>query len=315
MDTSGAAGVFDGSDVGLGNVTINLYTDTNSNGVVDVGEPVRTTTTNSSGAYLFRNLPLNQSYIVKVTDTNNVTSAFNAVIGNLGVNNNGQNPLGYVINLSSGSPSNTTADFGYSSPTSGGTTGSSGTGSSGGTTGGTGGSCTTCDGVIGNQIFWDKDQDGVWGSGDKGLYQIEVTLYTDTNNNSVIDSGEPSASMLTNIDGEYWFSNLDTTKYYIVKVTDSTTLPAFNFQPSLAPFPGQLDDYSKDPSGYLVSTFASVIDPGTGLTFLANFTADFGFKSDEVLPETGQDRYIYGIVFGLAGAMLLIAGLRKYKII
>ena len=49
---------FDGTDVGIANVTVCLYEDTNNNGVIDVltDAKVLTTTTNASGLYSFTNL-------------------------------------------------------------------------------------------------------------------------------------------------------------------------------------------------------------------------------------------------------------------
>ncbi|MEO7100962.1 MAG: SdrD B-like domain-containing protein [Luteolibacter sp.] len=58
--------VKDGAEVGLANVTVSLYSDTNGNGVVDAGEPLYATTlTNASGAYLFSSL-LDGNYVAVV---------------------------------------------------------------------------------------------------------------------------------------------------------------------------------------------------------------------------------------------------------
>jgi uncharacterized repeat protein (TIGR01451 family) len=311
IDTSGTPGIFDGSDAGIGGVTIALYTDTNSNGVIDVGEPSRSTTTNSSGAYQFSNLALNVSYIVRVTDTGNVVGTYNAILGTAGTNNNGQNPMGYVVALTSGTPINNTADFAYGTTTPGGTTGTGG--GTGGTTGTTGcePNCpSSTSGSIGNLVFWDKDLDGIFNHSDIGIGGVEVTLYTDTNKNGVVDPGEPSQTRLTSLDpndsGLYQFIGLDISNHYIVKVTDTLTLPSFGFEPSIVSGAGNQDNFSKDPTGYVVTTLS---------TSPSDQTADFGWKTTQILPETGQKRLMYGIVIVSVLVLGAFITLRRRKAI
>ena len=63
-------GLMDGSDAGIGGVTIDLIRDDNANGVIDIGEMVVSTQeTSFSGFYNFDNLNPG-SYIINVTDTN-----------------------------------------------------------------------------------------------------------------------------------------------------------------------------------------------------------------------------------------------------
>jgi len=51
-------GIQDGTEPGLSNITVWLYADLNTNGVVDAGEPkIGTTKTDAGGTYLFNNLP------------------------------------------------------------------------------------------------------------------------------------------------------------------------------------------------------------------------------------------------------------------
>ncbi len=56
--------VFDAGDIGIPGLTVQLYRDTNGNGVADVTELVTTATTDANGRYLFSNLGPD-SYIVK----------------------------------------------------------------------------------------------------------------------------------------------------------------------------------------------------------------------------------------------------------
>ena len=67
FDDKGNDGTFNGADVGIPNVTVNLYEDTNGNGVIDAGDAlIGTTSTNGSGVYSFPNLAEGLSYIVDV---------------------------------------------------------------------------------------------------------------------------------------------------------------------------------------------------------------------------------------------------------
>ena len=63
-------GVQDGGlEVGIPNIGVSLYVDTNGNGTLDSGEPLyASTSTNGSGDYLFSNLP-DRKYIVVVNST------------------------------------------------------------------------------------------------------------------------------------------------------------------------------------------------------------------------------------------------------
>lgn len=318
LDNGGTQGVYDAStDAGIAGVTIALYTDTNSNGIADPSEPVKTTTTASDGSYLFTNLTLNTSYIVKVTDTAGVVSSYNAILGTVGQNNNGQNPNGYVVNLSTASPMNMTADFAYGPvdttppPTTG-----SGTGCAtdcnpppppacGMAVGG-----SPC-GTIGDLIFWDKDQNGKYDGDDQGIPGVAVTLYTDENGNGIIDAGENSLTLITNSDGRYQFylaTPADLNKKYIVKVTDTEVIPQFSLAPSIYPGAGNQDNLGKDPAGYI---------PLISSAQTSDQAADFGFTStsDSILPETGQTHNIYGILAAVGGVLVLFVLLRAFKLI
>ncbi len=108
----------DDDEPGIADVTIDLYEDTNGNGVVDPGEPlVASTVTDANGNYLFPNLPTDNgagvSYVVDVTDENNVLEGYWHSLGAPNTNDNSQMDT-YAITLGGGNPvNNLTADFGY----------------------------------------------------------------------------------------------------------------------------------------------------------------------------------------------------------
>jgi len=108
----------DDDEPGIEGVTVDLYEDTNGNGLVDAGEPlVASAVTDANGNYLFPNLPTNNGagadYVVDVTDENNVLEGYWHSLGAPGTNDNSQEDT-YAITLGGGDPiDNLTADFGY----------------------------------------------------------------------------------------------------------------------------------------------------------------------------------------------------------
>ena len=128
---SNADGVFDGpngpdglpgtddDEPGIPGVTLDLYWDVNGNGAVDPGEPlVQSTATDANGMYLFTNLPVDDgsgnpvAYVVDVTDAAGLLLGYWHSLGAPGTDDNSQADP-YAVVLSSGAPSNLTADFGY----------------------------------------------------------------------------------------------------------------------------------------------------------------------------------------------------------
>lgn len=114
-------GVFDpGVDRGIPGVTIALY-DMTSVAECDVAQGllIATTTTDENGRYQFADLPVVSGedpfarYAVVVTDDNGVLNGYTNSRGAEGADENGQNPSGYCMTLTSGEPSNQTGDFGY----------------------------------------------------------------------------------------------------------------------------------------------------------------------------------------------------------
>jgi uncharacterized repeat protein (TIGR01451 family) len=266
-------GTFNGSDSGISGVQINLFLDLNNNGIVDVGETSQTTTTNSSGNYIFTGLTIGSQYIVQVVDSVGVLSTYNQIIGpNPGVNNNSQNSTGYVVNLVSGNSINLTADFGYHQPD----TGCVGSGCGG--SGCTGPNCnpSSSSGFIGNQVFFDENGNGIFDSGEIGIPGVEVTLYIDIDRNGRIGPYDQERKMKTNQYGVYGWGGLSFDYQYMVVVTDADNV-LNEFTHILGPS-GALDNHSKNELGYLINLTA--LEP-------INNTADFGYIGYE-LPQTGQ---------------------------
>jgi hypothetical protein len=107
----------DVGEPGIWGVEVSLYADTNGNGVYDDGVDtwIASTTTSAIGYYTFEDLPYGK-YIVVVTDsTGKLDGLLNTPTpsGFETVDNSSKSAAGYAITLSSGAPSNMTADFGY----------------------------------------------------------------------------------------------------------------------------------------------------------------------------------------------------------
>jgi hypothetical protein len=170
----------DDDEPGFVGVTLTLWHDRNGNGRIDAGDvPVGTQTTTTGGAYLFSGLSVddgggNAQYIVDVTDTAGVLAGYWHSLGTAGTNNHSQiDP--YVAVISTASPNNLTADFGY----------------------------YVRGAAVGNRVWSDDNSNGVQDTGEVGISGVRVTL-TITYPGGVITT----LNTLTNNDGYYSFSNL-----------------------------------------------------------------------------------------------------------
>jgi len=94
-------------------VTVALYEDTNGDGILGEGDRlIGTTTTDSSGHYVFTGLP-DGNYFVDVTDEANLLDGYWHSLGTQGEADDGQSKVDpYRINLSGGE-NRDTVDFGY----------------------------------------------------------------------------------------------------------------------------------------------------------------------------------------------------------
>lgn len=169
-------------DVGIPNVTVLLYEDSNGNGQIEASDAqVGSTSTNSSGIYGFGSLATGFSYVA------DVDQADPDINGHFG---------GGTILQTTADPhpkSNLTgsylaADFGF---------------------------YKTVPGSIGDTVCIDANFDGLC-SGETGLRAIAVRLYRDSNGNGLLDMGEPLLSeTATDHLGQYGFAQLPAGNYIV----------------------------------------------------------------------------------------------------
>jgi hypothetical protein len=230
----GRDGLLDAGEPGIPSVSVDLIRDSNTNGVWDAGEPIiGTTTTDQAGNYEFKGLPPGY-YLVDVSDTQNVLDDFVATLvgPDPGQDNNNQ-AQPYAVALGPGGV-NTTADFGYVQS----------------------GSVDML-GVIGNQVWYEEDGDGLYDpeSGDIGVAGVTVSLHRE---------GLFLGATTTGASGDYIFTSLPAGNY-TVAVVDSFGILS-NLNPTiLGPNPGQDNNNQAQP--YAIAL------PGAGV----NMTGDFGY--------------------------------------
>ena len=193
-------GRFDGTDVGIPNVQVVLYEDTNANGIKDDGDnQAGTTFTDPSGIYHFTGLDPARSYLVVVLDgkESGVDSHFDSTYQSTTTN-----PRAVSSATLLAAPGNTvsTVDFGYYGQT---------------------------PSSIGDTVCIDTNKDGLCGAGDTGLPNITLTLYEDVDGNGTLDDGEPILeTTATDGNGRYRFGNLPAGDYLVAVDGQDTDLPA-----------------------------------------------------------------------------------------
>ncbi len=203
----GIAGTAD-DESGMQGVTIDLYLDTNNNGLFDAGidNLVRTTTTDINGQYEFTGLPAGK-YLVDVAASNaaagGVLEGFNKTTGATpGANDNSQaDPYPVTLTSTGGVvSSNITADFGYDAPT---------------------------PYSISGTVFNDLNSNGK-DDGEPPLPGATVYLIRDLNGNGVVDPGEPViGTMLSNASGDYLFTDLPNGTYVVTNDALDTQVNGF----------------------------------------------------------------------------------------
>ncbi|MEO0016984.1 MAG: hypothetical protein RLZZ522_267, partial [Verrucomicrobiota bacterium] len=230
------------SESGLAGAILTLFTDPNGDGNPDdgiaFGVPVTTT---ASGAYSFANLPPG-TYVVVETDPAGFVSTADVVNPN-----NNQIP----VNLAP-SAAVTGRDFLDTNN-------------------------TAALGVIGNQVWLDTNNDGLFGGGESGVNGVVVQLYLSSQTPGV-DS--PYLTTTTSGGGLYQFSNVPAGNYVVY-------LPAGNFvsggalasAPLSSTITVAIDNTTdNDDNGIQTSTGAAVISPVIALTAgETDNTKDFGF--------------------------------------
>lgn len=156
------------TDTGIANVTLNLFKDSNGDGVRDANERViATTTTASDGTYSFNGLPPGD-YLVEVSDTKSVLEDYrkslyyydepDPIFGTSGdpttdttVDNYSKREA-YAVTITNAD--NNTADFGYWIDRS-----------------------NDTPGAVGDFVWYDLDDDGVQDAGEPGIENVLVELW------------------------------------------------------------------------------------------------------------------------------------------
>ncbi|MFO1430472.1 MAG: SdrD B-like domain-containing protein [Candidatus Competibacteraceae bacterium] len=198
FDDKNKDGVFNGSDVGISGVTVNLYEDTNGNGTIDTGDlQIGTTTTNGSGIYSFTGLDPTLSYLVQAVD--GPGSAVDSYFPNPYQLTTGSNPVKVTPAMFTAQGNNvTTADFGYFGQT---------------------------PGSIGDQVFIDTNGDDLYTPGEPGIGGVTVQLYIDADNDGQADSNELFKTTLTDANGTYGFPDLGPNNYIVVVNPNDPAVP------------------------------------------------------------------------------------------
>jgi hypothetical protein len=183
-------GVQDAGELGIAGVTMSI-TKADGSAVTDVfGTAVTTTTTDSSGAYVFANLPVG-SY--KVTTT--TPSGYIATTALAGSDRAVDSSTGNATsaNLTTDGASDTTLDFGFVLPKV----------------------------SVGNFVWADTDRDGVQDAGELGIAGVTLSI-TNADNSAVTDVfGAAVTTTTTDSSGAYVFANLPVGSYKVTATTPS----------------------------------------------------------------------------------------------
>ncbi len=194
-----------GIDGAIGN---RIWSDANSNGKQDLGEPgiadvtvklldknntaIATTTTDASGYYVFPNLPTG-FYAIEV-DATTLPVSFNTTP--TGDPDSDATNISELVVLAPGDVY-LRQDFGYNSPTT---------------------------YSISDQLYVDTDADGSFTTGELPIAKISLALVADTNNDGIWDANElPIANMITDENGVYEFTGIEDGNYLVV-VTDTENI-------------------------------------------------------------------------------------------
>ena len=188
------------SEEGIPNVTVHLYEDVNSNGIIDPEDAyIASTVTNGSGFYQFTNLAAGGYLVIVATDDPDFPA------GVVQTQDPDESGVCLICN-SRGRRTITTSsfdnvDFGYQ---------------------------PRGIGAIGDTVYRDMNGDGVQGGPtETGIAGITVWLEVDLNNDGTFVR---VATAITDVNGKYLFENLPDGKYRVVVDHTDTDLPkdAFN---------------------------------------------------------------------------------------
>ncbi len=269
-------GLQDSGEKGIAGVTLTL-TGPDGNPVTDLsGAEVAPTATDSSGKYLFSNLPTlpaGQHYTVTVTPP----SGYLATTANAGTDRAVDSSTGSATSgdLVNHGDKDLTLDFGFVKPSV----------------------------TVGDYVWVDTNRDGLQGSGEKGIAGVTLTL-TGPDGKSVTDvNGTVVAPTTTDASGTYLFTNLPTLpagQHYTVTVT-----PPAGF---IATVPNAGSDRAVD-SSTGSATSGDLVNNGD-----KDLTLDFGFVKpsvtvgDYVWVDTNRDGLQSSGEKGIAGVTLTLTG-------
>jgi hypothetical protein len=245
-------GVQDANEDGIANTTVDLYKDSDGNGVIDGAElttPVASAVTGFNGEYLFPDLEPGVVYQTGVDTTTlpaGLVQTFDEGDG-LGATDSLSDPIVLDPN-----EFHETADFGYAPPVG--------------------------LGAVGDTIWVDSDDDGVQDPGEPGIAGVTVSITPPPDIDLGAGLGVPITTV-TDENGKYLFPSLPLDESYIVEV-DIATLPlGYVSGPSNLGDPDVRDGNSTDADNQTTVT----LTPANPI----NLDLDFGY-----LPPADQDNSI-----------------------
>ncbi|MEF3273474.1 MAG: carboxypeptidase regulatory-like domain-containing protein, partial [Chloroflexus sp.] len=216
-------GLVDSGEPGLDNVRVELYLDSNGNNLADIDEFVTVTVTSGGGIYSFSDL-IEGPYIVRIPASQFVAGQpLNGFVSSTGVNGAGSGPYEPASDPNDNVDNNdngTTTSSGHidSLPitlTRGGEPQVTEDGD------GDNGNLTLDFGFfrqarLGDRVWHDQNADGVQDSGEPGIANAEVELFS-VGADGVIGSGDDAlvATTATNASGIYGFTHLLPGNYYL----------------------------------------------------------------------------------------------------
>lgn len=241
------SGTQNGGEPGIPNVTVDLYEDTNNNGVIDADDAlVATTVSAANGSYTFTGLPLDVNFLV---DVNEFDADLTTFFGTGAYDVFSSDPHDVPGTLGSFGGVYNSADFGFDVLT---------------------------PAVIGDQVFIDVNNNGVYDPGiDEPLPNITINLYSDTNGNGVLDPGEPVVRTdVSDINGLYSFDDLPPGDYIVDVLNTDPDVPGGYFAArDLIPVTNLLEGQTVNTADFpFVPLIAKQVsdaeaDPGDRLTY------------------------------------------------